>query len=1480
MLNNPQASASHAAAAACDAEIAERAENLLLPLKGKLGSVQKVSSLISELRHPNTDWKSVISGLRSYLFDHLHDIAGYSGSILPVVFHYLRLGTVRGKGSALRAADTFFDRYSYLLGNGNGNLPGADGIKLLFRDFAGEYLALLMDLSREGMYFGHVNEMARRAGALILEKEPGNDFIARGIARFIGEQYRLYVGGCITADRKEIDELTAALDFPGAEEIAELLAGVTGEAYRERRVLLEKDADGTGIFSGGGGSADFSHNARVWEEICRRMKRAVEDGLLSGGAAELALAGYLIEKSAQGSDRELQLFISRSVASLCSVISRRDDPEIMRSVIDMVMPRLFGEIERGGNYQAAFTSIYNIGRTVAESGRVYLIDHFIDYLVRFRFRFPEFSGIAQDWSVIVNSSHLENIRTWMRLIEINPPLMKKLAASLIVNLKLGGVFLKDTDVFQRDISRLLNSGYRDVFYLVTSLAAVFPAFYHDIGATGDIRSFTEKIDTNHRMNDLVHFIRKQVHVESSSGTVFLMQRVMEFWMTGDRGLLKNLVPSEVYESLGDLQALDGLDASEAARVIVEAVRGRFGGEKEELFWDFLNRVSGEDFLEFARVADIPGLDPHERESAIALIRDYFEKKSPTEMMKILCHLREHSGVDGGGTAIWKFLYEVSDGDFRKLCDKAEKSGISRVNVEKFLHFLHVYRLLYDKYNFSDVRMIDRLEDCSKSGLFNPPGFFFAALRGNDAAAGLEALLSMQLSLKNDILLSPDVFEPLDTIEFKRHIAFGIPSMYGSYKERKFDTLRVFFQMNIIRASFFERMLREMEIPDGKSLDYPGIKKALRLFLRAFIIDGLANQEMITVISLLEAPNLTLSRVRDMVNHLLVIHGEVSDHFNETFKFVCREAIKSIGVERISDRFQGSGRNGGDMEIIVDRFLRDQITQSPLLQIFDNLLVGLRDRLSRLMEEDAGDVRLNRRRRKDSKGLLAIPINDGRPKLDDGTCAPVWEVGGKAHGLMFASRLEGITVPDGYIISSDFYKRIRDGNIRNPRFRRKLTHLLKKYVDDFSHGRFGEPPDPALLSVRSGAVFSMPGVMDTITNVGITDEVLDAMSRIDSWFAYDCYRRLIQDFGISSYGIDRSVFENLMASAKADAGVDLKEKLTGSQMKLLTRKYRYVINEYGHSIPKDPYDQLFYAVLAVFESWDSEIARNYRRFVNLSDDWGTAVIVQRMVFGNISPSDITGVVHSQYLGREKLSLFGEYKTRAQGHDIVSGVARVFPISEEQKKIYAKSAEFPSLETAFPAHYSALSAAVKKIRDGWGNDVEIEFTFEGNTLFILQVRGMTRHVFAVDELDEEPAFLINSLLGQGLAASGGAVSGRAVFRIDRIDLLRAEHPGDKIILIRPETNPEDVIGLKKSDGILTCVGGMTSHAVLQMRRLEKSGVSDFSPMKIDEVKNEARVAVPSREGGFAFIREGEFITIDGTTGNVYLGYHKTRPAGHGD
>ncbi len=1451
--------------------------NLLLPLGDRVGAIQKVNLLIEELQHPNIDWKSVVAELRTYLFDYIYEIVPFGDKVLPVIFFYIYEATVRKKASAIRASDTFFNRYAFLLKNAENNrfieiIPA-------FEEFSGKYFDLMISESRDGFFFGTVNNKVVDIGEILLNTKKGDKSLIAKINEFLYLQYKIYTKNIIKSTDHEIKRIEEFLgENEAAKRIIEMLKSVSEDSYNERinAVHLKKE-DPEEVFNTAEEMFDFSHNSGVWEKLCIAVRRSIEDNSIDKDSSKLRILSYLVEKSNEGNDRELQLFMSRTVASVCSAFVKEDKADLLKNIIDMVMPVLLDEIEKERNYFSAFSTIYNIGKTVVESKRILIIDYFIEILIKSKFCFPSFSGIASDWSVIVNFSHIENIRTWMKLIELNPPLMRKLAASLIVNLKLGGVFLKDTDVFQRDISRLLNSNYGDVFYLITSLAAVFPAFYHDIGATGDIRAFTERIDTNHQMNDLIHFLRKQVHVESSSRTVFLIQRVMEYWMTGDKRLLNNLVPKEVYDNLDNFFRLVNLDIEDAADMIYKKALEEFKEHSGERFWDFLNSVEEERFIEFVKKNDFEGVSEEEKEEILTYFIQYYKTKIPTEMTKMLQYIKNMFGVDISKTKIWKLLYEISDDDFRKMFEVVRRCDISKINIEKFITFLHVYRMLFDKYNFSDVRAIEKLEQYAREDLFEAPPEFFGLLKSGNLITALDELLNLQYSLKKDVLLSEKVYEPLDTIEFKRHIAFGIPSMYGSYKEKKFDTLKVFFQMNLIRLRIFEKIVEKHyhDLPGsgfGK-IDYDILKKVIRLFIRTFLIDGLANQEMIVINNLLDTPRMRLTQLRDIVNHLITVHGDVSDRFNKIFKHVCIEGINNIGINRIIEKFHPDDKPQS-IDIIVDRFMRDQIMQSPLLQLFDNLIIGIRDHINAEIAENGDPVCLNKGKRKKFRQGIIHQFKTLPEKIDENkTFLPVWDTGSKAYGLIFARNMGISNVPDGFILSPDLYDLINEYSFNNQRFREKLLLHLKEYVDEFTNNRFANPENPVLLSVRSGAAFSMPGVMDTITNVGLTDEVLEYYAEIDKWFAYDCYRRLIQDLSISFNGIDRRLFENLMKETKEEAGVTLKENLTGEQMKRLCDKYNSCINDYAFSIPKNPYIQLLYAIISVFRSWDSTIAKNYRKFVHISDAWGTSVVVQEMVFGNINPMSLTGVAHSLYIGDENIGLFGEYKTRAQGYDIVSGVAKVFPISEEQKKIQPKFKEYPSLELRFPPIYRKLFDLVMDIKNKWRNDVEIEFTVENGKIYVLQIRGIAKNIFEVEELVEEPEELFRYLLGQGLAASGGAISGRAVFDIERIDYVRNKYKDDKIILIRPETNPEDVIGLKKSDGILTCVGGMTSHAVLQMRRLEKSGVSDFSIMKIDQERNIAVVKSDSPDEDF-IINEGDFITIDGNTGNVYRGFHKTR------
>lgn len=1448
--------------------------NLLLPLGNRVGAISKVNNLIAELSHPNIDWKYVITGIRAYLYDYLHDIIPHSPQVLPILFHFLREGTLRKKGSALRASDTFFDRYIHIMKNAGADNGNLGKLKPFFDTEVRDYLDMMIEESRQGFFFGEVNQRVRSLGMLMLDDpRPDRDIVGR-INDFLVSQYRLYMENSIAVEDDEINRLKDIMG-EGAEEFYELLGRVSKRRFGDDADVLESisAAPGKGEWNKIQQRVDFTFAAKSWERICLLSRKLIEEGTVNDNDAILELLAFIIRKSQEGNDRKLQLFMSRTVASVCGILDRIKKGELLIDVIDMVMPPLITEIDKGGNFYSAFATIYNIGRVVIESGRISVIDHFVDILVKSKFCFPQFSGIASDWSVIVNSSHLENIRTWLRLIELNPPVLKKLAAALIVNLKMGGVFLKDTDVFQRDISSLLNSSYADVFYLITSLAAVFPAFYHDIGATGNIRAFTEKIDTNHQMDDLIHFLRKQVHVESSSRTVLLIQRTMDFWLSGNREPLKGMVPREVYDNLERIFRLINLDQEKNPVTIIDKAREYFPEYGDLHFWDFLSAVEKNRFMEFISQTDFEGISSGEKAEIAECFCEYFDKRFPAEMTKMLHYIRSMFDIDISRKQIWKFLYEISDDEFREIFTSVRFLDVSKINIEKFITFLHVYRMIYDKYNFSEVRDIEKLEGYAKENLFEPTEGFFERIKGNDIFAALKALLDLQSRLKSEVLLSGATYDPVDTIEFKRHIAFGIPSMYGSYKEKKFDTLKVFFHCNLIRERLFESLVETSKSFPYETVDYEEIKRVLSLFCQTFEIDGLANHELRSIISLLDTPNLRISQIRDIVNALFSAHGEIADRFNETYKYVCKIIINNLGTERIKENYLPD-ESLWNIEVIIDRFLRDQIMQSSQLQLFDRLLIRLKERLNHEIGVRGDHVCLNICDMRRIKGKLFYPIERyaGTHKRGE-LLVPLWYTGGKAQGLIIAANIEDLNVPRGFVISSEMYKRLGDGDIRNPRFQRKMIYLLKKYVDELTENRFANPENPILLSVRSGAVFSMPGVMDTITNVGVTQEIIEYYARFDPWFAYDCYRRLIHDFAISYYGMDRHLFEGLMAQTKEDAGVDLKEKLNGRQMESMTKKYRYALNKAGYSIFKDPYEQLFFAIIAVFQSWNSDVAKNYRQFINISEEWGTAVIVQKMVFGNVSPISITGVVHSQYIGYENIGLFGEYKTRAQGHDVVSGVARVFPISEAQRSKYASSSMFPSLEKTYPAHYRKIHDAIKKVREWWGNEVEVEFTFENEVLYILQIRGLATHNFETEEPAESPAELQQYFLGQGLAASGGAVSGRVVFNIGRIDKVRTRYPGDKIIIVRPETNPEDVVGIQKSEGILTCVGGMTSHAVLQMRRLEKSGVSDFSRMRIDEKNNMAIVSREPFEKGKIIVREGDFITIDGSNGHVYLGFHPT-------
>jgi len=1474
---------------------------LLLPIEGKLGAIRKVEDLVKELEYENIDWKFVTNGLRAYMFDYMYDIAPFADKVLPLIFHFIGGATERKRDSSLRACDTFFDRYSFVLDTIGKDDDRLEPLKKEFAAYLDDYIDILINISNEGFYLLNSIETLRKFGTKLVNSESNNKEVVSKLVDLLFLQYRIYVERSIKTNSKEISEVKEFfLAIEPNEQIIKILSVVSEDSYAERLETLDRYRNKCPekFFEPDMMICDFTENQRNWERICITIKNEILEDEIKNDQTVINIVTYLVMKLNQGLDPSYQKNISRTLTSICTNFVEHDQIKLFKKTIGLVMPVLFSEIEQDGNYAGAFSRIYDLGKSVIESKNVSLIDHFEDILIKNGFCFPEYGGIASDWSVISNGTHIENIRTWMKLIELHPPLMKKLSASLIANLKLGGVFLKDTDVFQRDISKLLNSNYQDVFYLITSLALVFPTFYHNIGATGNIRSYTERLDTNHQMDDLIHFIRKQVHVESSNRTVTLIQRAMEFWMTGDNTLLQDFVPTEVQDNLDHFYRMINLDTEDPVRIIYENMKENFEAEPDARFWDLLDDLDSNNVLEYIEENDFENVGSEEKREIIEHIQEYYDTNNPTEMTKILYYIKDELNLESRYEQVWDRLYAISDDEFRDIFEGMSNHDISKINIEKFVLLINVYRMLYDKYNFSEVRAIEKLEYYESQNLFNPPEDFFEKLKGNDLNIGLDEILKMQETLKSEILLSESTFEPLDTIEFKRHITFGIPSMYGFYKEKKFDTLRVFFHMNSLRLRNFERIIEDLNIEE-REMDYDKVKWILKAFQRTYKINGLANQEMNMVFDLLDTPNLMTSQLEDILTQLLVIHGGIADRFNETFRYVCKEAINKIGVERIKAQFP-QFREDEDVEIMIDRFLRDQIMQTPLLQLFDTFVVQLNRSLSRYMRDKEDLVCLNKAaipslseyykervfkllsgvenfNNEVTSSVVAssIPIYRIQETVLDQESSsgsvPIWDVGNKAYGLLFMRNINGVNVPDGIILASYLYRVFKEEVLDDEKMRSKLMSLLKLFTDSLTKNRFGNPNDPELLSVRSGAVFFMPGVMDTITNVGLTPDILKYYSQIDEWFAYDCYRRFLQDLATSFYDVKRSVFENIITATKKELNVQLKEKMTGEQMKALAQRYRDELTGRGYYIPEDPYEQLLYSIIAAYRSWDKATASNYRTIMGISDEWGTGIIIQKMILGNKSQADISGVVQSNYHGDEKISLFGEYKTRAQGYDLVSGVAKVFPISDDQKRVFPKYKDIPSLEEYRPEIYKMIYDSVWNIRDRFRNEVQIEFTVEDNVLYLLQVRGLAKHQFLKEEIDEEPEDLQEAYLGQGLAASGGATSGRVVFNTERIGVIRTRHKGDKVILILPETNPEDVVGLKESDGVLTCLGGMTSHAVLQMRRFKKTGVSDFSELQIDPSGDKAVITRPTGEK--ISIKEGDFLTIDGNTGKVYLGQYLT-------
>jgi pyruvate, orthophosphate dikinase len=510
-------------------------------------------------------------------------------------------------------------------------------------------------------------------------------------------------------------------------------------------------------------------------------------------------------------------------------------------------------------------------------------------------------------------------------------------------------------------------------------------------------------------------------------------------------------------------------------------------------------------------------------------------------------------------------------------------------------------------------------------------------------------------------------------------------------------------------------------------------------------------------------------------------------------------------------------------------------------------------------------------------------------VTDGEAGNKALLGGKGANLAEMASI-GLPVPPGFTISTEmcavYYA---EGEDFPNSLRAEVADGLA-HIEATCGKRFGDSADPLLVSVRSGARVSMPGMMDTVLNLGLNDSTVAGLAAVsgDPRFAWDSYRRFIQMYSNVVLGLDHGLFEEALEIAKEDKGVHLDTELEAGEWQRLTARYKELVEEeHGRPFPQDVHDQLWGAVGAVFGSWQSDRAKTYRRLHSIPGDWGTAVNVQAMVFGNMGETSATGVAFTRNPSTGERAWYGEYLINAQGEDVVAGIRTPQYLTKAARE--AAGAKAPSMEESMPEVFAELARVFDLLERHYREMQDIEFTVERGRLFMLQTRTGKRTAkaalrIAVDMAGEgliteeqavlriDPAALdqllhptldpaaTRDVIARGLPASPGAASGKAVFDADSAEKRAAA--GEKVILVRVETSPEDIHGMHAAQGILTARGGMTSHAAVVARGMGRPCVSGAGSISIDYKARKMRAG--SREIG-----EGEIITVDGSTGEVMAG-----------
>ncbi len=1048
----------------------------------------------------------------------------------------------------------------------------------------------------------------------------------------------------------------------------------------------------------------------------------------------------------------------------------------------------------------ALESIKHIGISILKKEDPYLAEIFISELIQFGFEPPEISGIDVDWKIKGNPYHVFNIKVWLEIFKIHPEWCISLLSALILNLHLYGVGIKDTDLFQKEVTSLLNSKIASVYTIVKEFCRILPVYYNEIGAEGLIRDISTELDELERREDtLIHFLRKFVHIENSPLAVEFIQKIFEFWLTLNENVVKSYLPEILHE-----------------RVFV----------KERHFHENMHK-----FLS----------------KLVKTRKELFEfvDKPLEEIERVLSSLHKISGNS----------FKNKEKTIKKLFLLIR---LYKLEKEKYFFEISDFKEFFNYYKNLGFEKLEELEEF--------------LLKEKDSYKKAEKIVDYLNFLKENIILSEKRFTASEEILYKRHIAVDIPSMYGRYKEKKFDALSITFRLEKLLSKYISEFVGKFnpEIPVRSDL-FKALK-ILKFFEKALSIEGIYSEKFEQYVELLERGlknfSLDYGQYFDIFKGLVESVREIiNTYYVKPYLRVFKLVFEALKPEFLKEEYKKIFQEGDRKKayyIISEQVIKKILGTSPIIEELDRFVNTLYRSFSSLKdkvkEEDLPIFLTYDKRR------VFSSLREPNPFVFD-----IFYLGNKGYNLtlLFQEKKLNIKIPEGFILTTEVF-RCYPVIKKYPELFEDFKNMVLEEIsrlEEFTSKKFGFPKNPLLLSIRSGAPISMPGMMNTILNVGINEEIVESLYRWSGnlWFAWDTYRRFIQSYAMAC-GIKREFFNALMREHKRKYGVKKKAEFTGKQMKELALIYKKRVEDIGVKIPEEPEEQLFSSIELILNSWHNEKAKNYRKVMGLSEEWGTAVVVQEMVFGNISPLSGTGVTltTSPFGKIPRITLWGDYSCGNQGEDVVSGLVSTYPISIEQQKFEKR--EGPSLEEKFPEVYQVLKELAYYLvyEKRWGHQ-EIEFTFESrnNKIFncyILQVRSLI-----LREEKEEDFVLWDSLkklkkIGRGIGVTGGIVSGRVVF--DKEDVKIFKEKGEKVILLRYDTVPDDISEITLVDGILTSRGGQTSHAAIVASRLGKVCVVGCEELKVDELSKIAKLADES-------LFPGSWITLNGTSGEIYSG-----------